>query len=148
MKNLLMVFAVMILAGCAASQRAELEKFESAPGVIDQHIESATIEDFIVALPPFAFHEETVEGFEARVRRARAIEQKNLGQSCDFLFVGGDGCWPSKDFQLDRERHMLTIRSYNWEPGLKDSIVTMRRVPGGWMRGRERDVELISKQSS
>ena len=32
-----------------------MEQFVSAPSAIDEQIEAATIEDYVVALPPFAY---------------------------------------------------------------------------------------------
>ena len=109
--------------------------FVAAPSSIDQTIDTASIEDYILALPPFEFHEETVEQFAKRVRSARMSEKQNVGKSRDYLFVRSDGCAPSKVFLLDRARRTLTIRSLNWEPGVSDDLVTMRRVPGGWLCG-------------
>ncbi len=111
------------------------ETFVAVASPIDRLIESETIEDYILALPPFEFHEETVEQFTERVRNARMTEKQNLGKDRDSLFVKGDGSAPSKLFILDRRRQMLTIRSMNWEPGAAEDSITMRRVPGGWMRG-------------
>jgi hypothetical protein len=111
------------------------ETFVAAPSPIDQSIEFATIEDYILALPPFEFHEETVKQFTARVSNSRTTEKQNHGRDRDYLFVRGDGSAPSKVFILDRSQRMLTIRSRNWEPGMSDDSVTMRRVAGGWLRG-------------
>lgn len=66
----------------------------------------------------------------SRSRVSRSRESRSL----DFLFVRGDGSAPSKEFVLDRRLRVLTVRSMNWEPGMKDDTITMRRVPGGWMR--------------
>ena len=107
----------------------------AAPSSIDERIETASIEDYIIALPAFDYHEESVESFAANVRRARASQEENQGKGMDYLFVNGDGCWPSKDFVLDRQSRTLKIRIYNWEPGTTDYTETMGRVPGGWMRG-------------
>lgn len=111
------------------------ETFVATSSPIDRTIESASIEDYILALPPFEFHEETVEQFADRVRSARKTEQQNYGKGGDYLFVRGDGSAPSKVFVLDRGQQMITIRSMNWEPGMTDDSMTMRRVPGGWLRG-------------
>ena len=135
MKILLSAILTATLAGCAFSPGPIKEDFVAAPSVIDQRIEAATIEDYVVALPPFAYHEASVEQFEEQVRRARADDEKNHGKGVDYLFVSGDGCWPSKDFVLDLDRRTLRVSVYQWEPGTKDYTETMRRVPGGWMRG-------------
>jgi len=118
------------------------ETFVTAPSPIDRMIDSATIEDYILALPPFEFHEETVEQFTDRVRSARKTENQNFGKGGDYLFVSGDGSSPSKVFVLDRRRQMLTIRSMNWEPGLTDESITMRRIPGGWLRGPSTEMKI------
>jgi hypothetical protein len=130
------ILLVLFFAGCASSPRAPQEEFAAAPAGIDSRIDTASIEDYILALPPFAYHEESVEGFASQVRRARASERENAGRGPDSLFVRGDGTWPAKEFFLDRSRRLLAIRILHWEPGTADEYETMRRVPGGWMRGR------------
>jgi hypothetical protein len=135
MNRLAAIIFTGLLAGCATIPSDRNETFVAVASPIDQSIDSATIEDYILALPPFEFHEETVQQFTERVRNARKTESQNSGKDLDFLFVKGDGSAPSKVFNLDRRRHMLTIRSMNWEPGMAEDSITMRRVPGGWMRG-------------
>jgi hypothetical protein len=135
MKILLSAFISATLAGCAFGPSAAREEFIATPSVIDERIDTASIEDYIVALPPFAYHESSVGQFEEQVRTARGRETENQGKGRDYLFVNGDGCWPSKDFVLDSQSRTLRIRIYNWEPGTTDYTETMRRVPGGWMRG-------------
>ena len=124
-----------LFAACATMPSERDVTFVAVASSIDQTIVSATIEDYILALPPFEFHEETVEQFTERVRNARKTENQNSGKDRNFLFVKGDGSAPSKIFILDRRRQILTIRSMNWEPGMAEDSITMRRVPGGWMRG-------------
>ncbi len=135
MKALFGIILIPFLLGCMSTPRTTNEKFEVAPNRIDQSIGSATIEDYILALPPFAFHEESVDQFAVRVRQARLSEKENVGKNQDYLFVSGDGSAPSKEFLLDRRLRVVTIRSFNWEPGTTDDSITMRRVSGGWMRG-------------
>ena len=135
MKFGLVTLFIPLLAGCVIAPSSKKEEFEAAPSSIDERIETASIEDYVVALPPFAYHEESVEQFVEQVRRARTEEKGNRGKGMDYLFVSGDGCWPSKDFVLNRDRRTLKIRVNNWEPGMTDYTETMRRVPGGWMRG-------------
>jgi hypothetical protein len=134
MKGLAAFFAGL-LAGCATVANDRNEVFVALTSPIDRSIDSATIEDYVLALPPFEFHEETVEQFTERVRNSRKTEKQNFGKNRDFLFVKGDGSAPSKVFILDRRRQILTIRSMNWEPGMAEDVITMRRVPDGWMRG-------------
>jgi hypothetical protein len=134
-KWILCALLAPLLAGCVAAPDGGGERFEAAPSSIDARLDTATIEEYIIALPAFAYHEESVEQFAEHVRRARTEESKNRGKGSDELFVGGDGCWPPKNFVLDRGRRTLTIRIFQWEPGMKDSTETMRRVLGGWMRG-------------
>jgi hypothetical protein len=135
MKIILSVFLTMIAVGCAFAPDTAKEEFVAAPGAIDERIESASIEDYIIALPSFAYHEESVSQFSTRVRNARNLEKRNKGKDANYLFVPGDGSWPSKAFYLDPDSGTLTIRIFNWEPLVKDYTETMRRVPGGWMRG-------------
>lgn len=116
-------------------QDGRSENFVAVANPIDQSIDGATIEDYILALPRFEFHEETVEQFAERVRNARMTEKQNHGRDRDSLFVKGDGTHPSKVFTLDRSQRTLTILSMNWEPGGTDDLITMRRIPGGWVRG-------------
>lgn len=131
-------FAVIIftghLASCSTTSSFRGETFVAAASPIDQRIDSATIEDYILALPPYEFHEETAKQFSERVGNSRKTEKQNFGKPRDYLFVHGDGSEPSKVFILDRARQVLTIRSMNWEPGMTEDSITMQRVPGGWMR--------------
>jgi hypothetical protein len=135
MKTIAAFISTAILSGCAVTSSGLNETFVAFPSPIDRMIDSASIEDYILALPPFEFHEESVEQFTLRVRNARKTEKTNSGRDCDELFVRGDGSAPAKFFALDRERKMLTIRIMNWEPGMAEETITMRRVVGGWMRG-------------
>ena len=132
---------MLLLASCVMNPPGEKEEFVAAPSLIDEGMETASIEDYIIALPPFAYHEASMEQFAQQVRDARLNEEENRDKGADYLFVGGDGCWPSKDFILDRERRTLRIRVYQWEPGMKDYAETMRRVDGGWMRGPRIEVK-------
>lgn len=131
MKLLICCFLLPLLLGCVGGR----ENFVAAPSAIDGRIGTASIEDYILALPAFAYHEESVAQFAEHVRRERTSESKNRDKGSDELFVGGDGCSPSKNFTLDRGRRALTIRTFQWEPGMKDTVETMRRVPGGWFQG-------------
>lgn len=146
MKILAAIIFTGLLAGCATMTRDRDETFVAVTSPIDQSIDTATIEDYILALPPFEFHEETVEQFTEKVKNARMTEKQNLGKDRDFLFVKGDGSAPSKIFILDRRRQMLTIRRMNWEPGMTEDTITMRRIPGGWMRGHR--IELKTAQQA
>ena len=150
MKNICTALAILSLASCSThptsrenDQSAPItaitptpEIFVAVPSRIDKIIETASIEDYIIALPKFAYHEESENMFWQRVRTARKVYAENKDKGSNFLFVGNDGCWPSKDFILDRSTKTLTIRIYEWEPGRDGTITihTMRRVPGGWMR--------------
>lgn len=135
MKTIFAAILCSVLGACAPTPSTNQEKFEAVPGSIDRRLDTASIEDYIIALPPFAYHEESVEQFAEHVRRSRAEQVENRGKGADYLYVNGDGTWPSKEFVLNRSRRMLTIRIINWEPGFPDTVETMRRVPGGWMRG-------------
>jgi hypothetical protein len=159
MKKLAAIIFTGLLAACATMPSDRNETFVAVASPIDQSIDSATIEDYILALPPFEFHEETVEQFAERVRNARMTEKQNLGKDRgiitireakgdkdrDFLFVKGDGSAPSKVFILDRRRQMLTIRRINWEPGMTEDSITMRRVRGGWMRGPRIEMKIAEQ---
>ena len=139
-------FAILLLTGCALSPIGRQERFIAAPSSIDDCLDTATIEDYVIALPPFAYHEESVDQFVDQVRRARTESKENLGKGPDYLFVGGDGCWGSKDFVLERAKRTLRIRVFEWGPEGIDYTETMRRVPGGWMRGPQ--VEIKSTAAS
>ena len=135
MKTIFAAILCSVLGACAPTPATNQEKFEAAPSSIDRRLDTASIEDYIIALPPFGYHEESIEQFVEHVRRVRTSEDQNRGKGPDYLFVNGDGCWPSKDFVLNRSERLLTICVFDWEPGMPDTRHTMRRVPGGWMRG-------------
>jgi hypothetical protein len=142
MKNIVMTLWLAVLTCCATSPYTSKESFEAAPSTIDNHLDKASIEEYIIALPPFAFHEEPVESFALNVVRSRRNQAKNKGKDDNYLYVGGDGCWPAKDFTLDRKNRVLHIQIFHWEPPMEDtvSILTMRRVPGGWMRAQKTNI--------
>lgn len=131
----LVALFIPLLAACSSFPDMDSNPFEAAPSPIDAQLSTATIEEYIIALPPFAYHEESVRQFKDRVMRARAEEIQNSGKGSDFLYVGGDGTWPAKEFILDRENRTLGIRVSSWEPGVNAYTETMERVPGGWTRG-------------
>jgi hypothetical protein len=148
MKTLLSALLTATLMGCAFGPSTVKEEFVAMPSMIDERIETASIEDYVVALPPFAYHESSVEQFIEQVRTAREREAENCGKGLDYLFVNGDGCWPSKDFVLDRDQRSLKAHVYQWEPGMKDYNETMRRVPGGWMRGPRVEIKTAEQDAS
>jgi hypothetical protein len=53
MKGLASIIFAGVLAGCALTSSERHETFVAAPSPIDRMIDSATIEDYILALPPF-----------------------------------------------------------------------------------------------
>jgi len=146
MRLSLAALPILLLTGCAIAPVGKQEWFVAAPSSIDDRLDTATTEDYVIALPPFAYHEESVDQFVNQVRQARTGSKENRGKGPDYLFVDGDGCWPSKDFVLDRAQRTLRIRVYNWEPGMSDYTETMRRVHGGWMHGPQ--VEIKSPAAS
>lgn len=108
------------------------EHFEAAPSSIDKQRNKASLEEFILALPPYSLHEETVEGFRERVYR----EHKEQQAKHDEMHLSGDGCWPSKDIKLDRTTSTLYILSYPGpEPDSEYTLHLWRRVRGGWEYG-------------
>lgn len=135
MKFALLAILIPLLAACAAPPDSTHASFEAARSPIDSQIETASIEDYVIALPPFAYHEESVRQFKKRVLRARKAEPQNAGKEADFLYVGGDGNWPPKEFTLNRDNRTLSIRVFSWEDGVNAYTETMQRVPGGWIRG-------------
>lgn len=138
MKTAVIGVLLLLFVGCSATQDQKKEVFQPLPSSLDSDVETASIEDYILALPPFANHEESVDSFASRVRRARTEEPKNEGKNLDYLFCGCDGTWPAKEFLLDRKTRTLKIRIFEWEADSKDYTETMRRVPGGWIRGPKR----------
>jgi hypothetical protein len=135
MNGVLRMLPALILTACQTAPPAPRENFAAAPARLDAHIESASIEEYILALPPHAFYEQSVEGFARSVREARARQPQNAGRNADYLFLPGDGTWPAQEFFLDRSRRTMTIRIHSQEPGTTVETVTMQRVPGGWKRG-------------
>jgi hypothetical protein len=137
----LVCLLIPLLVACASPPSGDQGSFEAAPSRIDSRVGTATIEDYIIALPPFAYHEESVRKFKNRVIRARADESLNDGKEADYLYIGGDGTWPPKEFTLDRDTRTLTIHVFSWEPGIDDYTEIMKRVPGGWIKGTRTDHE-------
>jgi hypothetical protein len=134
MKTLAFLAIFVSLVGCSFKNIGQEDAFIAAPSSIDDRIGTASIEDYIVALPPFNYHESSVEDFVNQVTRARTDSRENRDKGSNYLFVSGDGTWPSKDFILDRDRRTLKIRVYQWEEGVEDYTESLTRVPGGWIR--------------
>ncbi len=137
----LLVLLMPLLTACTTFPNLTDDPFEAAPSKIDSRIAIASIEEYIIALPPFAYHEEGVRQFNNRVMRARAEQKQNSGKGIDSLYVGGDGSWPPKEFTLDRDQRTLSIHVFSWEPGVRAYTETMKRVPGGWIRGPRTELE-------
>ncbi len=136
MNGVLRMLPSLILTACQTTPPAPRESFAAAPARLDAFIGNASIEEYILALPPYAFHEQSVEGFARSVREARTTQPQNAGRSADCLSLPGDGTWPAQEFFLDRSRRTLTIRIHSAEPRTTVETVTMQRVPGGWLRGQ------------
>ena len=131
--NALFVALILVsIAGCTPHSDRPPKKRALTPSAIDHHIDAATIEDHILALPAFAFHEESTGDFRKRIRGARSLPQ-NKGRSLDSLYCPGDGTWPAKEFIWDRQKRTLTInvQSDGIDPGY---TVIMQRGPGEWIR--------------
>ncbi len=123
------LFASLLVA-CAGDRSREITNQETPR---EEWSASASIEEYILALPAYEFHEETVESFSVSVRHARRLPE-NRGKSPDYLFVPGDGTWPAKEFFLDRATGRLTIKVHPGpEPGSKGYTTVRRRVAGGWI---------------
>jgi hypothetical protein len=134
MRTFTLAFAMLGFAACSTSESSKNASFVAAPNSIDQQ-RAPSIEDYILALPPYSFHEESVPAFAFRVRAARGLPQ-NLGKSSDYLYCPGDGTWPPKEFTLERASRRLTIRVHaGVEPDAAPYTATMRRVRGGWIQG-------------
>lgn len=128
------IIVALLGCGCAIESRATRESFVAATSSIDEDLNEAAVEDFIVALPS-TFHEESDKLFRETVHKARVNDPKNVGRDRDSLYLQGQGANSSMDFLLDRKTSTLKIRVYCWEPGTTPYETTMRRVPGGWMSG-------------
>jgi hypothetical protein len=114
------------------------ETFIAAQSSVDRNLNEASIENYITALPPNAFHSDSVEQFRKRVSKARPSNDNDKLTGRDFLFLQAAGENPPMKFFLDRATRMLTIEVYSTKRGEKPYEVTMRRVSGGWMEGAKR----------
>jgi len=125
----LAVFLCTILAGCGLNPAheggARLEVAAAA-----RSLKNTPIEECILELPPFRYHEEKREEFVARVRSARALTQ-NDGRSRDYLFVPGDGTSGDKEFSLDRGAGILVVK-IGAADGASGGIDTWKKEPHGW----------------
>lgn len=122
-----------ILVACAPRSQEGQGSFEAVRSSIDQQ-NDPSIEDYILALPPYAFHEESLSSFARTVRSARALPQ-NYGKSRDYLFCPSDGKWPPREFTLERASQRLIIHVHKGaEADGPPYTTTMRRVRGGWIR--------------
>ena len=133
MKTLLLALGLFIPASCASHRHADRQEFIATPGPIEQ-LRDPSVEDYVLALPAYSFHEEIVPLFTERVRTARTLPE-NQNRSRDSLYLPGDGCWPAKEFTLDRPSRTLTIFVHGGS--LAEEVpytTTMRRVENGWIR--------------
>jgi hypothetical protein len=127
-----LIFLMFGLSACATRLANELSASVAAPSAAHQQPDSS-IEDYILALPAYSFHEEDVASFTARVKGARALPQ-NKNKGSDYLYVPGDGCWPAKEIMLERSTQRLTIQFRDGRgPGAVPYTTTMRRVSSGWL---------------
>ena len=133
MRAFTLALATLAFAACETHRPAARHSFVAAPSQID-HQRAPSIEDYILALPPYSFHEETVPSFAARVRSARSLTE-NHGGSSDYLYCPGDGTWPTKEFTLERASQRLIIHVHEGPGPTAPYTTTMRRVSGGWIRG-------------
>ena len=120
---LLMVAAT--LSGCGIGS--------SVSGPLDRNLDKAPIEAYILALPAFAFHEESASDFRMRVMSSKSIRRGGT-ENPDFLHCEGDGSYPVREFTLDRASHTLTIKSLPGEGPTSGNTVAMKRVAGKWIK--------------
>ena len=140
--------AILTCTSCGSIDQGVKEQYVSSPAAIDSFLDRATVEDYIVALPPYSFHEAPSEWAIHHARTARYSHLKNTGRSKDSLYLSGDGCWPAQEFFLDRKTKTLVIRVYTYEPGEDPYEYKMRRVTGGWMRGPHRRISARVQERS
>jgi len=126
------------LSSCAPTKADYSAHYLESPSPIDRNFDSATIEDYILAVPIYRLHEGTREGFEEAVRTARLLPQ-NQGKPANELYLPGDGSMGPHEFSLNRESRTLTAkvigdRADEVSPSSTDSY---QRVPGGWLYRHE-----------
>lgn len=131
MKALLLPALCCLLFSCASTEKPQDPGYLKSPHPIDRKIESATIEDYILAVPAYTFHEGDRAGFEKTVRNARALPQ-NQGRPADELYVPGDGSAGPYEFVLDRGSHALNARYVGRNAETPPHTIRYQRIPGGW----------------
>jgi hypothetical protein len=72
MKLSLLSLLLVLLVSCVFTPGVNSGKFEAAASSLDERIETASIEDYIIALPPFAYHEASVD---RELKSIQEIEQ-------------------------------------------------------------------------
>jgi len=121
-----------LLFACATPTDAPLVlHHEKSPSPIDRHIETATIEDYILAVPIHRLHEGDRKGFEAAVRNARSLPE-NRGLPADELYLPGDGSMGPHKFILDRNSRTLEVRVIGTGEEFPASTSLYKRVRSGW----------------
>lgn len=104
-----------------------------SPDPIDRRIDSATIEDYILAVPPNELHEGSRAGFEQTVRSARALA-RNQSRPADELYVPGDGARGPYEFTLNRDSRTLGASFVGETEDAPPHVIQYQRMPGGWLR--------------
>ena len=132
MNKLLVSGLLVLILSCATTHKPPGPGFLRSPDPIDRKIGSATLEDYILAMPAYQLHEGDRAGFEATVRNARTLP-RNQGRPADQLYVPGDGGTGPHEFSLDRASRTLTIRSIGIGDDTPPSTSRYQRIPGGWL---------------
>jgi len=114
--------AFCILLACSCTATRTHGRDETARRTESQVRESLSIKDLIASLPPYSYHEGSIEGAQKWLRNV-TIERTELnGITCDSVLFPADGCRGATRFYLDRVAGKYWERYYEWEPGSSDTL--------------------------
>ncbi|QJE96812.1 hypothetical protein [Luteolibacter luteus] len=121
-----------LFISCASTEAPLTYHYMKSPDPIDRRIDSATIEDYILAVPPHELHEGSRAGFEQTVRSARALPRNQI-RPADELYVPGDGAMGPYEFTLHRDSRTLDARFVGETDDAPPHVIQYQRMPGGWL---------------
>ena len=109
------------------------EKFVASKSISGLSVETSSIREFVFGLPPFSYHEASLEAAHDAIGKQEVSSRMFQGRSLESIRYEGDGSAGASTFYLDRNLRQLWQYYHAWEPFSSDSISRYRVVEGGWM---------------
>ena len=118
----LAVAALILIIGCSCTAtRTDVNK-KSSPNTASHFFSSHSIKDLIAMLPPYSYHEGSIEDAKHWLHDAKIERAVLHGIDCESVLYPADGCRGATRFYLDRKTGSFFEYYYGWEPNSKDII--------------------------